>query len=391
MKKQFILLSIMAMALAACNGDKKSKGFFPKSDKTTLSESEREEALEAKRNALLPISVDSLVAAHGVKFSVLAPAVTQNVPQAASDKLASKLIQITSQNGIGGLCTNPVLALVARVDCVDRSVTGTAPQKAIVKYEVTFYCGNLITNDIYASTTQSIMGVGSNLDDAASKAMNALQNNADMQKMLAKASERAISWYSNVGNVKRVVDQAVGKQNYALASAILSSVPEQASATYAYAVKRNEEVSQQLFDEKADELLANMQGAISEARGEYVPEIGAYFKLIPRRSKAYTEAQKAYAAYVKQVDDVRKDKLARERAIEDEERRNAHIEKMEELAVEKVKASFEGEATIAQIKADGRVAEAAADNTGGFLGLGKLWDGSFNFANRIMDKLDSNW
>lgn len=385
MKRSYIyIIGVAAMMLTACggNGDKK-KGFNPQDrTSTSMSIEDRDAAIEAKRNSLAQeINIDSILSNHGVTFSVLPPAINTNLPQAASDKLGTRMIQIATQNGIGGLCKNPVLAMVSRVDCVQRELTGSAPQKAIVKYEVTMYCGNFITNDIYASSSQTITGVGSTFEDAASKAMNELKNTADMQKMLSTASERAIKWYSSTANVKKIVDEAVGNRNYALAMALLSSVPSQASATYAYAEKRNKEVSDMFFEEKAAELLGELEGAISEAGEEYVPGLGAYLKVIPVRSSSYARAKKVYDEYLKHVADVKK-----------EERDKAHQLAMEELQVEKIKAPYEAQATIERIKADARISVAQANaegkkngNTGGFLGLGKLWDGGFGLANRVID------
>ena len=385
MKKTYIyIIGVAAMMLTACggNGDKK-KGFNPQDrTSTSMSIEDRDAAIEAKRNSLAQeINIDSILSNHGVTFSVLPPAINTNLPQAASDKLGTRMIQIATQNGIGGLCKNPVLAMVSRVDCVQRELTGSAPQKAIVKYEVTMYCGNFITNDIYASSSQTITGVGSNFEDASSKAMNELKNTADMQKMLSTASERAINWYSSTENVKKIVDEAVGNRNYALAMALLSSVPSQASATYAYAEKRNKEVSDLFFEEKAAELLGELEGAIAAAGEEYVPGLGAYLKVIPVRSSSYARAKKVYDDYLKHVADVCSDK-----------RMKAHELAMEKLQVEKIKAPYEAQATIERIKADARVDVAKANaegkknaNTGGFLGLGKLWDGGFGLANRVMD------
>ena len=385
MKKTYIyIIGVAAMMLTACggNGDKK-KGFNPQDrTSTSMSIEDRDAAIEAKRNSLAQeINIDSILSNHGVTFSVLPPAINTNLPQAASDKLGTRMIQIATQNGIGGLCKNPVLAMVSRVDCVQRELTGSAPQKAIVKYEVTMYCGNFITNDIYASSSQTITGVGSNFEDASSKAMNELKNTADMQKMLSTASERAINWYSSTENVKKIVDEAVGDRNYALAMALLSSVPSQASATYAYAEKRNKEVSDLFFEEKAAELLGELEGAIAAAGEEYVSGLGAYLKVIPVRSSSYARAKKVYDDYLKHVADVKK-----------EERDKAHQLAMEELQVEKIKAPYEAQATIERIKADVMVDVAKANaegkknaNTGGFLGLGKLWDGGFGLANRVMD------
>lgn len=401
MKYTYLYIIATAIALSSCggnSGNEKSTGtkFAPKERTSSLSDEEREEAIAQKHNELAQeINIDSILSNHGVAFSVLPPAVDKNIPQAASDKLGTKMIQIASQNGIGGLCKNPVLAMVSRVDCVQRELTGTAPQKAIVKYEVTMYCGNFITNDIYASSAQTITGVGSTFDEASSKAMNELKNTADMQKMLQTASERAIKWYSATANVQKLVDEEVGNRNYALAMALLSSVPEQAAATYAYAAKRNKEVSDMFFEEKAAELLGELEGAIAAAGDDYVDGIGAYLSVIPERSNSYSRAKKLYDDYVAHVKSVKKD-----------EREKAHIEAMQKMAydhaeamgsleVEKIKAPYEAEATIAKINADARVSVAQAKaeeaknaNTGGFLGMGKLWDGTFGLANRLFDNLE---
>lgn len=380
MKASFILKSVAVLMLTACSGNgDKQKSFNPQDrTSTSMSIEERDAAIEAKRNSLAQeVNIDSILSNHGVSFSVLPPAINTNLPKAASDKLGTKMIQIASKNGIGGLCTNPVLALVSRVDCVQRELTGSAPQKAIVKYEVTMYCGNFITNDIYASSSQTITGVGASFEDAASMAMNELKNTAEMQKMLSTASERAIKWYNSTSNVQKLVDQAVGKKEYALAMAMLSSVPEQASATYAYAAKKNAEVSEIFFQEKAAEFLGALEGAIAEGGDEYNPEVGAYLQLISPRSSSYARAKQLYDQYVKRMQNVRDD-------IRDKEHRLA----MEQLQVEKIRAKYEGEATIEQIKADAMVNTAKAKSTGGFLGLGKLWDGAFGLANRLFDKLE---
>lgn len=389
MKATKFLLLVLSVVIASCSGSPKDekKGKFAPKDRTStdLSIEERDAAIEAKRNSLATeINIDSIISNHGLAFSVLPPAIDENIPKAASDKLGTRMIQIASQNGIGGLCKNPVLAMVSRVDCVQRELTGTAPQKAIVKYEVTLYCGNLITNDIYASSSQTITGVGSTFEDAASRAMNELKNTSEMQKMLSTASDRALKWYNSAGNVQKLVDKAVGNRNYALAMALLSSVPQQASGTYAYAAKRNKEVSDMFFEEKAAELLGDLEGAIA-AGEDFDPGLGAYLKVIPVRSKSYARAKQVYDNYLKHV-----------AAVKKEERDKAHQLAMEELAVEKIRASYEAQATIEQIKADARVGVAKAKaegrknaNTGGFLGMGKLWDGTFGLANRLLDNLEN--
>lgn len=347
MKYTYLYIMATAIVLLSCGGssnnDKSTGTKFAAQERTSsLSDDEREDAIAQKHNELVQeINIDSMLYSHGVKFSVLPPAVDKNLPLAASDKLTTRMLQIASQNGIGGLCTNPVLAMVSEVNCVQRELTGTAPQKAIVKYEVTMYCGNLITNDVYASATQTITGVGATFDDAASKAMNELKNTNDLQKMLQTASERALKWYASTANVKNLVDKAVGEQNYALALAMLSSVPEKAEATYAYASKCNAEVSTLMFQEKAAELLADLEGAIAMAGDENVPEIGAYLKAIPQSSSSYATAQKLYDDYQKRV-----------KAVADDKREKEHKQALAQMELEKIKAPYEAQATIERIKED---------------------------------------
>lgn len=344
MKKYLIYIVCAAsIALAACGGGNAEKKTFKPKDRTTsrMSIEDREAAIEAKRQTLLPVDIDSLIISHGVKFSVMPPAVTENLPVSASDKLASKMIQIAAQNGISGLCTNPVLAMVSKVDCVQRELTGTAPQKAIVKYEVTIYCGNMVTGDIYATAVQTITGVGSTFEDAANKALNELKNNNKMQNMLATASERALKWYNAIGNVKSFVDKAVSEKNYALASALLSSVPQQ-SSSFNYATKKSSEVSDLMFQEYADALLASMENAIAEGGDSvYNPQAGACLELIPHRSKAYAKAKKEFDRYLAKLDATAKDKRNKE-----------HQLAMKEKELQKIKAPFEAQAAIEMAKAD---------------------------------------
>lgn len=391
-----IFLLVIAVAITACGqSDNKGKKFAPTEKQSTLADSVRKAAI-AQLKATLGVPFDSLLAFDGVKFSVLPPATGNGVTQDASERLAMKMINIAAQNGVGGLSVNPVLGLVTKVDRMESSATNSAPQKTVVKYELTFYCGNFISNEIYASAMATVTGVGPDVETATTHAFGALKDTPALKEMFRKASQRAISWYNNKSNLSVIVDRAVNERNYALAMALLSSVPSQAS-THEYAVQRNAEVSNLFFQSKANELYSQMKAAIAAtlSEGTYNPEAGALYSLIPHNSKIWPMADKVFSEYCKSIDSDRRDALARARAVEDRDARNAHLLEMEKLMVEKVRASYEAQTTLAQINADARVGVAEAKavgkknaNTGGFLGLGKLWDGGINFGNRLLDKLD---
>ena len=391
-----IYTAAVAMTLTACggNGNNESTGtkFAPMEKQSSLSESERSAAI-AEKKASLAFSVDSILNYNGVKFSVMPPATGDGVTAAAAERLTTKIIAIAARNGIGGLAVNPVLGLVTKVDRTESALTATAPQKTIARYELTFYCGNFVSNDIYASASVTVTGVGADLDAATLQAFGELKDTPAIAEMLRTASARAMEWYNDEANISVLVDQAVAEQNYALAMALLASVPAHAT-THEYAAKRNAEVSDMFFQSKADELFSNMTAAIAASEGIYNPAVGAYYCLIPHNSKIWPEADKAFAEYCKTVDSDRRDALARARSVEDRDARDAQLLAMERLEVEKIKAPYEAQAAIAQIEADARVGVAQANaegkknaNTGGFLGLGKLWDGGFGLANRLLDNI----
>ena len=377
MKKMFLMISVAAMMFSCGNSTDNSaktstqKKFTPQQKTSKLSDSEKEAAIEKKRSSLASITIDEAIKMQGVKFSILPPAANEELSLNASDKLCNKMIQIAAQNGISGLCTNPVLAMVAQVNRTESGMTNTIPQRAVVKYEITFYCGNMITNDIYASCKHSVTGVGPNFDEAAEKALDEIESNKQVSDMFARASERAIDWYSATNSVKSIVEEYVTEGNYALALALLNSVPIQADSTYAYASERSSAVTHMIFEEKAAELLAGMQSMIAENDTCYNAEVGAIFKLISPRSAVYAEAKGCFEQYVMRTQTYGENKRKLENEIAAERRKmeyeaasisrsQNHELMLAEIELRKITAPIEAKAAIEKMKIEASVKKSTA-------------------------------
>ncbi len=402
---------VLGLALVSCGGAGDATGgkkFNPGKtvSETAMTDSERQSAIDAKRNSLNTTNIDLQQNYNGLRFCVLPPAVNADITPALSEKIALKLTEISAQNGVGGISYSPVLATVVQVNRTESAMTNTAPQKFIVKYDVTIYCGNFASNELYASSTLSLSGVASSEELAVSQAFDGLKNSPELKAMFSRASENALAWYNNESAVRLVVDNAVAERNFALAMAVLSSVPSY-STSFEYAEKRNQEVCDLMFKAKAAGLLASMKDAIVASDGAYSPKVGAYFRLIPETSEVYEEAVALFSEYAERVAVTSKDNLERARALEDREAADTMKMRMERMEIAKIKAPYEAKAVLAKIEADSKkaiaqvqaeakvgVAEANAKgkanaNTGGFLGLGKLWDGSFNLLNRLLDSAEN--
>lgn len=338
-------IALMAVAIMSCGGQQKlGSKFQPKERESSLSDSERKAAIAQKRAELLGgLNLDTLLYSHGVKFSIVQPKIQgEDITQDIADRISMKMLQMACQNGISGMGTNPGFVLGTEIAQTGRAATGTTPQKMTVQYQLTFKVINTATGDVYATATQDVMGVGNSFVEANQNFVKEIKNTPEIQKMLQTASERIIDWYNqNAQTVKNQIKEAAGKGDYALALAIASSVPEQATTAFQYASSKIDELTKGLMHKKAADMLGEMTAAVAKAGDDFDASIGAYFSLIPTDAPEHVKAQEIYSAYTEKC-------KARRDALE------AKAEKDEEAAreFEKFKMMQDHETELAQIEAD---------------------------------------
>lgn len=336
MKQLVLLLAIIL--LVSCNNNKQGTKFAPQErEQAFTSDAERQAAIEKKRTELDSLNLDmqTLVFDNNIKLTVLPPAAKGDITEETSVLMAGKMMQIVSQNGIGGYGNSPAFALAVVMEPTGRATTGTAPQRMMVKYTITYVVANMLTGDVYASHSDDIEGVGVTFTEASRNAVNGIKNTPVLQQMLKTASERIIAWYNNVANFKAIVEEFVSKQEYETAYALLASVPKEAPACLAYATSRQNKVLEEMQNQKAAETLSELKNAIAAAGEKYDPMAAGYLKMIPANSKQYAEASKLYDNYVQHIQDVRMDSIKHEQKLE-----------LEQLALEQVKLQHQQNASM---------------------------------------------
>ena len=382
-------IALMGIAIMSCGGQQKqSTKFAPKERTSSLSNSEREAAIEAKRAELLGgLNLDTLLYSHGVKFSIIQPKVQgEDITQDISDRIVMKMLQMACQNGISGMGTNPGFVLGTEIAQTGRAATGTTPQKMTVQYQLTFKVMNTVTGDVYATATQDVMGVGNSFVEANQNFVKEIKNTPEIQKMLQTASERIIKWYNqNAQTIKNQINEAAGKGDYALALAIATSVPEQATEIFKYASSRIDDLTKSMLHKQAADMLGEMEGAIASAGDDFDASIGAYFKLIPTDAPEHAKAQELYKTYTQKCKE-RRDAL--EAKAERDERAAQELEKLKmmqehetelaEIEADKIKSKY---ASMASAKA----AEAKAKRSGLFGSIGYAISGTFERVFKVAD------
>lgn len=356
MKNSLIyILGVAALMLTACGGAEKKKGFNPK-DRTTTSMSieERDAAIEAKRAEVAEVNIETLLSPHSIRMTVLPPAVGSEIDKGICEKVAMKLLQIASKNGISGVNGSSPIAFAAGFVEKNHEMTGSAPQKAMIEYEVTYYVTNIQTGDVYGSITKDIIGVGDSFEDATKKAIFEMKDFSELHNMISESEKRILAWYNE--NPQVIVDKvnaAAGKEDFGLALALINSVPEQATKCYALVHKMEHGILDKLQRKVAFQELAAMKDAIAAANGEYNPEIAAHLKMLPTGSKEAAQGQAAYDNYVKQMGTERMLKIAAEERLQ-----------REQMELEKIKMKYEYESTAQAAK---------SDNSSGFFSSAKTF------------------
>ena len=325
--------------LVACNNGKQGTKFAPKErEQVFASDAERQAAIDKKRAELdsLKLDIQTLVFENNIKLTVLPPAATGDITEEASSLMAGKMMQIAAQNGVGGYGNSPAFALAVVMVPTGKAATGTAPQRMMSKYTITFVVANMLTGDVYASHSEDVEGVGATFTEATRNAVNDIKNTPALQQMIKTASDRIISWYNgNPQGFKAIVEEYVNKQDYETAYALLASVPKQATTCFDYAQKRQGKVLEDMKNQKAAETLAELKNAIAAAGEKYDPMAAGYLKMIPANSIQYAEASKVYDNYVKRIQDVRLDSIKHEQKME-----------LERLAVEQIELQHQQKASM---------------------------------------------
>ena len=341
-----IAAAIAVMLLLVSCGGKSSKNsgvkFQPKERTSSLTDEERQAAIDRKRAELSPVSAEDLLYKHDVKFSIIRPLEKDDITPAVSEFLCMKMLEIASQNGISGIGTTPNFALGVEILPGKRVATGTAPQKMLTEYSLAFKVINTVTGDVYATCNQDVSGAGLSFEEATMNAMREVRNTPQMQKMLHDASDQIVSWYdSNVSTIRNQIDKAVADGDFAFASALLSSIPSQAKEAYKMVGEKQKEVYDKMLHKQASDMLGEMEALLASSNDEFNPAVGAYLSLIPTDTPEYKIAKATYSVYEKKCQ-------ARRAALE------AKAERDEAAAreLEKIKMLYDNQKDLAEIEAD---------------------------------------
>lgn len=166
--------------------------------------------------------------------------------EGATDVLKNKLDQIVNNNGLSNSFSRFILT--ANVVPVTKDVLGTAPTSIAYTLNVSFYIGDGIDGNKFATYSKNIKGVGINETKALINAFkNINTSDSELQSFISKGKKEIVNYYNTRCDV--IIKQArlLETQNqFDEAIFILTSVPDACTDCF----NKSTAAVQDIFDKK---------------------------------------------------------------------------------------------------------------------------------------------
>jgi hypothetical protein len=149
------------------------------------------------------------------------------LPAEAKNLLATKLSQITSTNGIGGSQVNPRFIITANINVGTKDVIAGPPQLIVQNLDITLFIGDALSNTIFANTTLSLKGVGTNENKAFIDALKMINpKNKEITSFIEEGKNKIINYYiSQCDFILKDADALTKQYKFNEAILMLMTVP----------------------------------------------------------------------------------------------------------------------------------------------------------------------
>ena len=310
--KRLFLFTISCLLLGACsnsgsNSNSATKGvaFNPnKNADSEMSDAERERKIAEKRaNYVSGDAKDFVADAYKfegkVKLTIFIPE-NNDLSLTDSRLIESKMIQMATANGIGGMGGNPRFVLAPMMTLLQKDVTTTAPVKYLMKYDLTLYVADLVTGTVFGSYNVQKTGVGESEQRACVNMFGDLNPKDEaIQHFLESSQTKIVEFYKQNGSQFIAEAKMLASQGkFSQAMAILTSIPSLDSLHYAEAIKYSDEIFPKYLEQECSTTLALMKASLGgkSQDGGFNPEAMSYYAMIPNGS-CKAEADEVYKEY----------------------------------------------------------------------------------------------
>jgi len=208
-----------------------------------------------------------------------------------TELLKTKMTQISSSNGFGGVDVASRLVLVPKINLTQFENTPSAPAKVLAKMEVVLSIADATSRVIFKTESFPVVGVGLNEQDAYMKGIQSLATKSEaMSTFLIEGKKKIVDFYTgNCPRVMKEINALVETQQFDSALDELLSVPPEAGDCYNQSMALLPSVFKQRQEFNCGKILQRAEAEIAAGNEEQA----AYFLgQIPPGTKCAEESKK---------------------------------------------------------------------------------------------------
>lgn len=231
-----------------------------------------------------------------IALSIVLPDQAESMPAGAETYLVNKLKQAAAQNGLAAEEGYSRFFITAVITPISKDIMAGPPQQIAQNLDITLYIADGFDQKLFATTTVSARGVGTNETKSYIDAVKHINTNSKQFKEFAEAGKaKIIAYYeTQCSNIIKKAQSLSKQKNYEAALYELTAIPDVCKC-YDQALEASSEIYQQYIDYLCDLNLAKARVAwAAEQNAEGAEKAGEYLAYIYPDAKCYDEAMDLY-------------------------------------------------------------------------------------------------
>ena len=217
------------------------------------------------------------------------------IPEAALQFLENQLENIATENGTADMVICDRFILTAKVDVLQKDIVAGPPQRISQTLNITLQVGDAVDNKLFASTSLTTVGIGTNLTKAYMEAFKQIRkNNKQIADFLEQAEGKIVQYYQQ--HCESIYAEAQGlakRQQYDEAIYRLACVPDIGTDCYARCQNALVQIWQSKINSDGRQLLKLARTAWAHSQDEVGAEEAAnYLRQISPAADCQEEVSK---------------------------------------------------------------------------------------------------
>lgn len=192
------------------------------------------------------------------------------IPEAALQFLENQLENIATENGTADMVICDRFILTAKVDVLQKDIVAGPPQRISQTLNITLQVGDAVDNKLFASTSLTAVGIGSNLTKAYMEAFKQIQkNDKQIAAFIEQAKGKIVQYYQQHCESIYVEAQSLAKRHqYDEAIYMLACVPNIGSDCYLHCQNDLAEIWQTKINVEGRQFLKQAKAAWAQSPDE---------------------------------------------------------------------------------------------------------------------------